>query len=333
MKTDTNRIIERIEREAGISGLASIIAEKLSPTDLQSLLLEVYRIRSSHIQSSTVLSDFETNRLVRPSAISPISLLRWEQIAFSNLPNEFKPVALSPVCPFGTSSAVASVDQNWVVTTARNAEVVSDSTNVLALECAIRRRKLLHSIPKSSEPVHLAASHRLLRAERYENPESVAHFSSFALCSAGRDQGNLKFELAALRLHIHFYLTALQAFLGTSVQLHLSITDFGSDAHVDLIETQILSVIRSEFERVDCGFDEHRTKGRGYYSDLCFHIHATATSGQQLELIDGGSVNWTQKFLSNNKERLIISGIGSERLCGEFGNGKTIYSVDAANTR
>jgi hypothetical protein len=39
-----------------------------------------------------------------------------------------------------------------------------------------------------------------------------------------------------------------------------------------------------------------------------------------LELVDGGSVNWTQQFLSNAKERLVISGIGSERLCTKFGN-------------
>ena len=315
-----NRIIERIEREAGIPSLASILAEKLSPTDLQSLLLEVYRIRSNQIRPAVVFSDFETNRFVRPSTVSPISLLRWEQIAFSNLPHEFKPVALSPVCPFGTSSVVASVDQNWAVTTVRNTEVVSDSTNVLALECAVRRRELLQMNPKSFDPIHLAASHRLLRAQYYESPNSTSHFSSFALCSAGRDQGNLKFELATLRLHIRFYLMSLQAFIGMGVPLHLSVTDLSSNARVELIETQILSVIRSEFKRVDCGFDAHRTKGRGYYSDLCFHIHATNTSGQQLELVDGGSVNWTQKFLSNAKERLIISGIGSERLCGEFGN-------------
>jgi len=315
-----NRIIERIEREAGIPSLASILAEKLSPTDLQSLLLEVYRIRSNQTQPSVVLSDFETNRFVRPSTVSPISLLRWEQIAFSHLPREFESIALSPVCPFGTSSIGSSVDQNWSVTTARNTEVVSDSTNVLALECAIRRRRLLRSNPKSPETVHLAASHRLLRAQHYESPESVAHFSSFALCSAGRDQGNLQFELATLRLHIRFYLMSLQSFIGTGVSLHLSVTDLSSNARIELIEAQILSVIRSEFKQVDCGFDAHRTKGRGYYSDLCFHIHATNTSGQQLELVDGGSVNWTQKFLSNAKERLIISGIGSERLCGEFGN-------------
>ena len=316
-----DRIIERIEHEVGIPGLASLLAEQLSPTDLQSLLLEVYRIRSSRMQPSLVLSDFESNRFVQPSAVTPTSLLRWEQIAFSHLPREFQPLALSPVCPLGTNSVVAPVDQNWAVATARNTEVVSDSTNVLALECSLRRRELLRTHPKSSEPVHLAASHRLLRAQHFEGPRLFAHFNSFALCSAGRDLGNMQFEFAALRLHIHFYLASLRAFLGPGIPLHLSITDLHSNAHAECIETQLFSTIRLEFEDIECVLDDQRTRGRGYYLDLCFHIHATAASGQRLELVDGGSVNWTQKLLGNAKERLVISGIGSERLCAEFGNG------------
>jgi hypothetical protein len=315
-----DKIVERIEREAGIPGLASILAKRLSPTDLQSILLEVYRIRSRQTQPSTVLSDYESNRFVQPSAVSPTSLLRWEQIAFAHLPQEFQPIALSPLCPFGTNSVVAPVDQNWAVTTARNTEVVSDSTNVLALACSLRRRELLRSNPKSSDPVHLAASHRLLRAQWYESPELSAHFSSFALCSAGRDQGNLRFELSALGLHIPVYLKSVRAFLGPGIPLHLSVADLDSTSRVELIETQLLSGIRSEFEDVDCVFDKHRTSGRGYYVGLCFHIHATTATGQRLELVDGGSVNWTQQFLSNAKERLVISGIGSERLCTKFGN-------------
>ena len=315
-----NQIIQRIEREAGIAGLASILAEKLSPTDLQSLLLEVYRIRSARLQPSTVLADFEANRFVRPSAVSPIALSRWEHIAFSHLSAEFQPIALAPVCPLGTSAVVSALDQNWAVTTARNTEVVSDSTNVLALECALRRRELLRMHPKSIETVHLAASHRLLRAQHYQNPRSVAHFGTFALCSAGRDQGNLQFELSTLGLHLRFYLTALRAFLGPDVPLQVLITDFRPEPRLERIETQLLLGICSEFEGVDCGFDQGRTKGKGYYLDLCFHIYATTASGQRLELVDGGSVNWTQKFLSSAKERLMISGIGSERLCGEFGN-------------
>jgi hypothetical protein len=313
------KIAERIEREAGVPGLVSILAQRLSPTDLQSLLLEVYRARSSRMHPATVLSDFESNRFVQPSAVSPTSLMRWEQAAFSHLPEGFEPIALSPVCPLGTSSVIATVDQNWAVSTARNTEVVSDSTNVLALECSVRRRELLRVDPKSPTPVHLAASHRLLRAQRYESPESVAHFSSFALCSAGRDRGNSQFEVSALGMHIRFYLEALRAFLGPEVPLHLSVADLSPTPRTDLMEAGVLSAIRSEFEEVDCRIDRHRAGGRGYYVDLCFRIQATTLGRRRLELVDGGSVDWTQKLLGNAKERVVISGIGSERLCKEFG--------------
>lgn len=318
-----DRIVERIERRAGVPGLASILADQLSPTDLQSILLEVYRIRGNRMRPSAVLADYESNRFVRPSAVSPICNVRWEQIAFSHLPQGFQPVALAPVCPLGTNSVVAPIDQNWAVATARNTEVVSDSTNVLALECAVRRRELLRADGKSSEPVHLATSHRLLRAQHYDDPALVAHFSTFALCSAGRDQGNLQFELSELRLHIGFYLRSLRAFLGPGVPLYVSVADFNPSTRVELVEV-MLAAVRAEFEGIECVLDEHRTSGRGYYCDLCFHIHAAAASGRRLELVDGGCVSWTQALLSNAKERLVISGIGSERLCAEFGNNHSV---------
>ena len=107
-----DKIIERIKREIGVHGLMSILADRLSPTDLQSLLLEVYRLRSKRIEPSNVLSEYESNRFVQPSSLSPRSLLSWEGIAFSHLPDEFQPIALSPVCPFATNSAIAPVDQN-----------------------------------------------------------------------------------------------------------------------------------------------------------------------------------------------------------------------------
>ena len=126
-----NKIVERIEQEAGVPGLVSVLAQRLTPTDLQSLLLEVYRLRSSQLLPSAILSNYKTNRFVRPSAVSVRQLLRWEQVAFSQLPQEFEALTLSPVCPLGTNSAVAAIDQNWAVATVRNTEVVSDSTNVI----------------------------------------------------------------------------------------------------------------------------------------------------------------------------------------------------------
>lgn len=313
-----NKIIERIEREAGVPGLVSILAERLAPTDLQSLLLEVYRLRSSQRAASDVLSDYQSDRFVRPSTVPPDRLLAWEQVAFSALPPGFQPLELSPVCPLGTCSVTAGVDQNWAVATSRNTEVVSDSTNVLALECALRRRQLLRTDPKSSTPVHLAASHRLLRAQQFNSPLSVTHFSIFSLCSAGRDRGSLRFELATLGLHIRFYLTALRAFLGADVPLYLSLTDFHLPPRRALLEAALLEPIKAEFTGLDCAFDDQRTAGKGYYHDLCFKVHAASPSAGHVELVDGGVVDWTQRLLSNKKERLVTSGIGSERLCTVF---------------
>ena len=99
-KEDRHAIIERIEREAGLPGLASILAGKLTPTDLQSLLLEVYRLRSRKQKSSDVLARYESDRFVWPSTVSPVRLIEWEQTAFSRLPPEFQPLELSPVCPW-----------------------------------------------------------------------------------------------------------------------------------------------------------------------------------------------------------------------------------------
>jgi len=61
-----SKILERIEREAGVPGLATILAERLESTDLQSLLLEVYRTRSRQRRPFAVLADYEANRFVRP---------------------------------------------------------------------------------------------------------------------------------------------------------------------------------------------------------------------------------------------------------------------------
>ena len=64
-------ILRRIEREVGIEGLAEILAERLGPSDLQSLMLEVYSRRSDRRSPADLLSDYLENRFVRPSATAP----------------------------------------------------------------------------------------------------------------------------------------------------------------------------------------------------------------------------------------------------------------------
>lgn len=309
------RITDRIERELGVPGLAALLAERVEPTDLQSLLLEVYRLSAARKDAPALLSEYEANRFARASAASPLRLLEWDRVALAQLPPECEAIELSPLCPLGTCSVVAGASQDWSVPTARNTEVVSDSTNVLALEAALRRRRLLRGDPRSQQAVHLAASQRVLRAQRYQDPRLMPHFRLLALCSAGRDAGGFRFEAGALALHICFYLAALRAYLAQPVPLRVSITIFGPASGFTAATDELFSGVQAQFERVECVLDPERESRRGYYAGLCFHVHAQTLSGQWLELADGGAVDWTQRLLSNAKERLVISGIGSERVC------------------
>src|SRR6266568_4431693 len=160
--SNRSRIINRIERDTGFPHLADILSD----------------------------------RIAQPSASNPGHLLEWDKVAFSKLPKVFRPVELSPVCPLGAASVLSPVSQDWIVSTVRNTEVIADSTNVLALECAVRRREQKNFSTGHADPVHLAASHRLLSGQKISLSLSVRqHFRLFSLCSAGRDPGNLRFEI------------------------------------------------------------------------------------------------------------------------------------------
>jgi len=313
-----SEIVRRIEREIGVPNLSGILAERIEPTDLQSLLLEVYKKRVKNRKPSTVFSDYVSSNFTSSSSCDPVLLLEWDRTAFAHLPDEFIPIELSPVSPLGSVSCMAPVSQDWVFTTIRNIEVVADPTNVLALECARQRQEIIQYEPRNAHPIHLACSHRVARAQRYQDAGARQHFRVFSLCSAGRDKGNFRFEIDALIKHIRFYIEALRDFLGSSVHLRVAIFNLSPDSYKDTVVKTPIENLGEEFKEIYFDFEKTPARKTGYYHNLRFHIYASATRGNELELVDGGDTNWTQKLLNNAKERLVISGIGSERLCENF---------------
>ena len=299
-----DEILGRIERELGVPGLAERLSGRIQQADLHSLLLEVFRRRAGGRTPADLLADWSANRFVRPSTADPRALARFDAAAFAALPPGFEAIELSPVCPLGTSSVLATVHQDKALPSIRSVEVLSDATNVLALECAARRRK-------SGKPTHLAASHRHLRTQSFSGPLSFAHFRLFALCSAGRDSREGRFHASALDTHLRFYAGLLRQVMGPGAAVRIALTDLASDPPRE--------AWRREYPDMDFVFDPSRTSGRGYYTDVCFKIHARDAKGEWLELGDGGAVDWTAKLLSNAKERLVISGISSERVCALTG--------------
>jgi hypothetical protein len=64
--------------------------------------------------------------------------------------------------------------------------------------------------------------------------------------------------------------------------------------------------------------NQERLEGLGYYRSFALRILVQASDGNRYPLVDGGLTDWTARLLGNKKERLLISGIGSEFVCKTY---------------
>jgi hypothetical protein len=287
--TEPTSALDRVLRQAGGPEILDVLAERLSGADLTTLLLEVMRRRAQALSPADVLRRYGQDRFVAPAPIPFTRLRGAEEAVLSALPADVEVVTLAPVAPLGACSAVGPVDQNKVVSTIRNSEVAADPTNALALEAALRRRAMT-----APEPVRLVAFQRVVRAQRFDAAGHYAHFTLFALVTAGRDTGDLAFERHHAAEHLRILADAVRACGISDVEARVTVLD-------------------ERFDRVaaslDATPDPARESGRGYYTGLCYKIYAGGS-----EVGDGGFVDWTARLLGNRKERLLISALGLDRL-------------------
>ncbi|WP_112272570.1 hypothetical protein [Lentzea terrae] len=274
-------VLTRVLRSLGGEEALDRLAQ-LPGSDLTTVLLALMRRRASALSGPDVLRQYRSDRFVAPVEV-PFDVLRaTEDRLLRALPSSFSVVGLAPVMPLGTCSAVAEMDQNNVLSTIRGTEVMADPTNGLALEAAVRRQT-------AADDVRLAAVQRVVRAQLFEGAGRFAHFTLFAAVSAGRDRGSLAFE----RQHFLEHLAFLREACG-DIEVRVTVLD-----------------PRFEALRGDLPADPSRTTG--YYQGLCFKVFRDG-----VEIGDGGFVDWTQRLLGNRKERLLISGVGIDRLAMEL---------------
>ncbi len=311
-----NKILERLQKDPHLKELFLLLAEELNSSDIQSLLIEAFRKRSMNISPSWVLNEFQNNRFYKPSEIPQADYNRFDQLAFSLLSGDWHSLDLSPVTPLGTCTSISNLSQNRMVSTIRNSEVVADSTTTLALKAAHLRKECLAGDSKSPVIIKCSSSHRLLRAQYFEEEKFSAHFRVFSLVSAGRDTGNSSFEMNQLEEHIRFYLT-LASKLQVLHDAEVHVSDFTGEFRMSYIE-EMFERLGASFEGIGFLSDPDRTEARNYYSPLAFRIRFRDPDQQSWDLVDGGFTNWTQLLLNNRKERLLSSAIGSELLLRVF---------------
>jgi hypothetical protein len=282
------------------------LEQELIPTDLQTLLLAVSRARAAEVTPARLMRRWREDRFVQPSAHDPRVLAQVEARLWSALPERFAGVELSPVAPLGTCSAIAPVDQNRVVSTVRGSEVVSDSTNALALEAAARRKGR-----DRRGRVDLAASHRVIRAQVFGAGLS-AHFRLFALVSSARDRGSGATHADLLIDHLAFWSRALADLLPHRRTM-LTFTSFDSPVLRERFEDTVRPALARGTSPVPLVEDAGRTQGLGYYTGAAVGLRAF-DGDDVVGLGDGGFTTWTSTLLGDAKERCLISCVATERL-------------------
>jgi hypothetical protein len=206
----------------------------------------------------------------------------------------------------GASSSVAITSQNRVLSALRMTEVVSDPTNVLALECANRMRGNQGAV------AHLATSQRVVRAQPVPKlPGHSQHFRLFTLASGGRETKDHAFTVDTVDRHITTMLRALD-------RLELHGYSFGR-RRVDILATAERQSVGGRIGSLLGVPVDLKQLDHAYYSGgLRYQLWVTAPDGTEIPLIDGGVFDWLARLTSNRRAVFVATGAGSQLIALRF---------------
>ncbi len=343
------RIVHRIERELGMAGLVEALASRLSGSDLRSVLMEVYRVRAAGTKESEILGHAARDPLMAPSEVSSRKLMTFDSVAFQAA-SEFAALELSPVCPFSSAFTLGGTSQNNVLTTIRNAEVLGDSTIALAVEACRRRssgevvrlcashrvvRLQPFDVPGYSPHFRLfgmVTAGRDGGSFRFEMAHLLEHVRVYLqmfrrLNHVGfvvrnplvefSDMVAIEAGLAAAGVTREEIRNSVRAHRPGGSERFLRERGISAlpDAPHPQLEAEVITSLSDEFPEARFRVNQHRLEGLGYYGSFAFRISPEASDGNRCPIVDGGFTDWTARLMGNRKERLLISGIGSEFVC------------------
>ncbi|WP_128547386.1 hypothetical protein [Larkinella soli] len=304
-------VIEKILKKTGQPDLIGLLTESLSASELNSLLLEVFNRSVSRYSAPELLRNYQLNRFVKPV---DLDFMRFRELETAVLnvfaAFRFQPQELSPVSALGSCSVVAPADQKKILSALRGTEVLADATNALALHIADLKQTGRWKPGDPSEQLRLSAVHRHVRTPMVVHAGHTPHFKIGCLVSAGRDTGDFRFEMQSVAEHLSVLTAVFRDTLKAENLRFKFMTRGGYDDPVRLLE-RVRDHICSQRSDVPITLDTEPATSNTYYKGLQYKALITVR-GQEIEIGDGGFVDWTQQFLQNRKERLMTSGIGVE---------------------
>ncbi len=281
------------------------------PSETTPALLELAHAQAARRTPADLARQFARDPFVRPSAFDLRTLHRLDGLAL-DAAADFEAVQLSPVAPLGTCSAIAPTSQDRVLSTGRGSEVVSDPTNVLALEAA---RRLAQDAPRAT--VRLCTTHEVLRAQEVPPlPGYAQHFHMFAMIEAGRALPDEGFEVQAVVRQ----LTVLDRIFEGATALGARMPDRQAivfrAARREATAARVEAALRAALPHVAVVREALEST---YYDGLRVLFGARSLDGEPLPIADVGVFDWVGRLNNDRRLRMVASGLGIQLIAARFG--------------
>jgi len=313
----------------------SVASDRPASHDHRGELLAEVRDAAARRRPAQLLAQWADDGLVEPSGVDLRTSVALDAMALAAA-SDYDALLLSPVAPLGVTSALAPTSQDRVLSTIRPVEVVSDPTNVLALEAARR----LRTAP--ADVVRLCTVHQTLRMQPAPAGRGrTRHFRMFALADAGRARADDDFEVEAVLGQIGAYRRLLVASAGVGFG-----GDAGggggaggggagagggarggaggdaraivrADAGHGVLGERVAAAIAERWPEVEVVREP--LANPAYYDGLRVGYGVHTRGGDFVELVDVGRFDWVGRLTSDRRHRFVASAIGIQLLPLLFG--------------
>jgi len=277
-----------------------------SPSDRRGELLAFARAAADSRRPVDLLAQWASDATVRTAQLDQRTSTAYDSLALEAAV-DYEALLLSPVAPIGTSSAVAPTSQDRTLSTIRGTEVVSDPTNVLALECARRLRVA------PGDHVRLCTAHQVVRMQPVPiGPGFTQHFRLFSLADSGPGLADDGFEVAAVIAQLGVHRRILEA----AARVHGLVWDrpvaiVRSDDRLPVIAERVATALRTTQPDVEVRFEALES---AYYGGLRILYGVHGQDDVLREWIDLGVFDWVAQLTSNRRQRFVASAIGIQLL-------------------
>ncbi|KQM82532.1 hypothetical protein [Agromyces sp. Leaf222] len=296
-----------VERSESSESSESSEASNAPPVhDLRGERLAEARDAAARRRPAQLLAQWADDGLVAPSPVDLRASVALDALALAAAPDH-DALLLSPVAPLGATSVLGPTSQDRVLSTIRPVEVVSDPTNVLALEAARRLRAATDDV------VRLCTVHQTLRMQPAPAGRGrTRHFRMFALADAGRARADDGFEVDAVLGQLAAFRRLLDAAaaagFGAGVGARAIVR---ADAGRTVLGDRVAAAIAAEWAEVDVVREE---LVNAYYGGLRVGYGVHGRDGAFVELVDLGCFDWVAQLTADRRNRFVAGAIGIQLL-------------------